>query len=186
MTSIRTQASIVRPTRSFRPAVALVLASAVLALPFGFAAGHVGVDASSVPFADLDADANLAGVGLVSDGGQLVVVFSSEGAGALGDAVVPVVDADGYPVNALGDVIVGEALVRSELIEATPGGFTFVQNSEDAVGTAASYALELADLGFEVAYEVGGHVVDFGQAGSTYRATFGIVEGGVRVYFGAI
>ena len=43
MTSIRTQASSVRPARSFRTAVALVLTAAVLALPFGFAAGPVGV-----------------------------------------------------------------------------------------------------------------------------------------------
>ena len=76
--------------------------------------------------------------------------------------------------------------MRSELIEAAPNGFTFVQDSEDAVGTAAAYAQVLADLGFEVTYEIGGHVVDFGQAGSTYRATFGIVEDGVQVYFGTL
>lgn len=187
MTNARTLTSNPRPTFALRQAFALALIFAVLALPVALAAAPVGVDASAVPFADLDAaDAYLVGVELATDGGQLVVVFSPEGQGTLGNAVVPVVDPGGYPVNALGDVVVAEALMRSELIVARPRGFTFIQDGGDVFGTAAAYAHELAGLGFDVAFDRGGRIVDFSYAGSPYRATFGFVDGGVRVYLGAL
>jgi hypothetical protein len=183
----RTTTTTNRPARTLRHAVALVLAAAVLALPLAFAAEPIGVDATAVPFADLDpSDAYLVGVDLALEDGQLVLVFSAGGEGALGDAIVPAADPDGYPVNALGDVVIDEALVRSELVVAEPGGFTFVQDGADVIDTATAYARALAELGFEVAHETGARIVDFGHGGDAYRATFGVVDGGVRVYLGAL
>lgn len=171
--------------RTLRTATALLLVAA-LALTAAFASSHLGVDASAVPFAELDADADLVGVSLAVIDGDLVVVFVPEGTGTLGEALVPFASSDDYATNAVGDVDVARALVRSELIVAQPGGFSLVLDGANDTAVADRVASQLRQLGFDVDHRAGGRIVDFAHDGTAYRATFVGVDGGVRAYFGEL
>lgn len=164
--------------------VATVLCA--IALPTAAAAGDVGIDTRSVPFADLADDADVVGVSLALVDRDLIIVFGPAGAGDLGDAIVPFPTGDGYPTNALGDVDTTEATFRSGIAVAVPGGFTFVLDAADPGAAAAAAATRLATLGFAVDHAAGDRVVDFALDGVPFRATFASVETGVRVYVGVL
>jgi hypothetical protein len=168
-------------TRTIRTLPALALLAA-LALPTALAGGSIRVDASAAPFPDAVA---AMGVDLAWDG-DLVLVLAAEGVGALGDAIVPVVDADGLPTDALGRVVADEAVARSGVVVAESGGVRLVLDGSDARHAAEAFAERLAALGFEIESPNGGRVVTAQRDGRTFRATFAVHDAGVAVYLGEL
>ena len=161
------------------PTLALL---AALALPSALASGPVQVDASAAPLADGD---DALGVDLAWDG-DLVLVLATEGTGALGDAIVPVVDADGLPTDALGRVVPSEAIERSGVVAAASGGVAFLLAGDDALAAAGRFEDRLAALGFHVDATSNGRVLTFDRDGRTFRATFGVRDAGVQVFVGEL
>ena len=163
------------PTTLRLPVLALVLA---LALPAAFAVGDVRVDATSAPFAD---DATALGVDLAWDG-DLVLVLAAEGTGALGDALVPVADAAGLPIDALGRIVSSEAIERSGVVTVASGGVAYLLDGDDVRAAAGRFEDRLGDLGFHVDASSDGRVLTFDRDGRTFRATFGVRDAGVQVF----
>lgn len=161
------------------PALSLLVA---LALPTALANAPLRVDAPAAPFAD---DVAAVGVDLAWDDG-LVLVLAAEGVGALGDAIVPIVDADGLPTDALGRVLPGEAIERSGVVVATSGGVTFLLEGDDARSAAADFSERLTALGFGVDDANDGRVLTFERDGRTFRASFAVHDDGVAVYVGTL
>lgn len=155
---------------------------AALALPTALASGSVRVDATAAPFAD---DVDAVGVDLAWDG-DLVLVLAAEGIGALGNAIVPVVDAEGLPTDALGRVIADEAIARSGVVVASPGGVHFLLDGDDARSAASDFSARLTALGFDVSATSAGRVLTAGRDGRTFRASFAVDDAGVRVYVGEL
>lgn len=162
-----------------RSLLALALCAA-LALPTALASGPLRVDASNAPFAD---EVAAMGVDLAWDGG-LVLVLAGEGVGPLGDAIVPIVDADGLPTDALGRVIADEAVARSGVVATTAGGVRFLLAGDDARSAAVDFSERLTDLGFGVDASSDGRVLTFARDGGTFRATFAVRDAGIAVFVG--
>ena len=162
-----------------RTLLALALFAA-LALPTALAGGPLRVDATAAPFAD---DVEAVGVDLAWDG-DLVLVLAAEGVGALGDAIVPIVDADGLPTDALGRVIADEAVARSGVVATAAGGVRFLLDGDDPRRAAADLSERLTDLGFGVDASNDGRVLTFARDGRTFRATFAVHDAGIAVYVG--
>ncbi len=160
-------------------AIALLVA---LALPTALAGSPLRVDASAAPFAD---DVDAVGVDFAWDG-DLVLVLAAEGIGALGDAIVPIVDADGLPTDALGRVIPDEAIARSGVVVTTAGGVRFLLDGDDARRAAAGFAERLTGLGFGVDGSSDGRVLTFARDGRVFRATFAVHDAGIAVYVGEL
>lgn len=162
--------------------VAAVLAAALVA-SVSLAAGNVRIDASSVPFSTSTAPTSV-GVDLAWQDGDLVLLLSSSGSGALPNALLT--QAGTLPTNALGRIIAEEAIVRSDGPEQVPGGVTLVHGSSsyDRLDDLVSaYAQRLQALGFQVG-ELGQRSFDFSMGGVSYRAVFSAVSDGTVVYLG--
>lgn len=170
---------------TLRPTIArLATWLAALALLPAALAAPVAIDAAGIAFSDIEAgDAASAGVDLAYDGGW-VVVFGAPGAGALGDAVVAGVH-DVLPVDALGAVVIDEALARIALVEHVGDGVTFVLDAASPAAAAATFASSFDALGGHVEADLAAHVLTVTTEHGTIRAVFGVEADGVRVYLGS-
>lgn len=170
---------------TLRPTIArLATWLAALALLPAALAAPVAIDAAGIAFSDIEAgDAASAGVDLAYDGGW-VVVFGAPGAGALGDAVVAGVH-DVLPVDALGAVVIDEALARIALVEHVGDGVAFVLDAASPAAAAASFAAAFEALGGDVTADTTGHVLTVVTASGVVRAVFGADVDGIRVYLGS-
>jgi hypothetical protein len=151
---------------------------AALALPTAFANGPVHVDAGAAPF---DEGTSTLGIDLAWNG-DLVIVLATKGIGALGNAVVPVVDVDGLPTDALGRVRTDEAITRSGVVVATPAGASFVLDGGDVRAAATGFAERLQVLGFDADVAIDGRHVTFERDGRAFRAAFALGYAGVAVH----
>ncbi len=164
-----------------RPMTALALTIA-LATPAALAANHLSVSATSAPFAEAP---DLVGLDLAWDAG-LVIVLGDEGTGGLGDAMVPNASVEPLPTDALGSVIVDEALGRTGVLAERAGGVQFVVDATSPGALADAFAARLEALGFGVAATPSGRVLTFERDGASYRATFATQATGVQVYIGPL
>lgn len=155
---------------------------AALALPTALANGPVRVDAAAAPF---DEGTDALGIDLAWNG-DLVIVLAAEDDGALGNAVVPVVDVDGLPTDALGRVLADEAIVRSGVVVATPAGASFVLDAGDVRTAATAFATRLEALGFHADVAIDGRHVTFEREGRSFRAAFATAYAGVAVHVGEL
>jgi hypothetical protein len=167
-----------------RARVLLILAGLVLALGPALAADPVRVDASAMAFDDDDDPIEEAGVDFALDGG-LVLVLSDEDTGYLGNAVVPPYPVALLPEDALDRVLADEALRRMELVTWVPGGITIVFDDISRERLIETTMARLAEIGCDVdAREPGKHEFTFRHGDQEYRAVFGTVAEGARMFLG--
>lgn len=158
--------------------------AALALLPVGLAAAPVTVDASGVAFADVESGVvATAGIELAHDGGW-VVAFGAAGEGALGDAIVTGTLGT-LPTDALGSILLDEALARVSLVEHVGDGVTFVVDGTSVSAVADAFAAAFQALGGEVRADLAAHVLTVSTSDGTLRAVFGSAPGGVRVYLGS-
>lgn len=144
----------------------------------------IRIDARTMAFDDDDDPIELAGVDFAIDGG-VVLVLTDEDRGRLGNAVVP-----GYPVallpeDALGRILVDEALHRMELVTWVPGGVTLVFDDVSRNRLLEMTMARLTEIGCCIeTREAGTHAFTFSYGDQRYRAVFGTTTDGARMYVG--
>jgi hypothetical protein len=166
-----------------------IAAGVLLFASIALAANPIRIDCSAMPFDDGTDDAGVlkpideVGVDLAYDGG-LIVVFTPEGDGALGNVLVPGYDAEAVPKDAMGRVLVQEFLCRSCIIRAVPDGMTFVLDDVVRPEAQATTLERLEAIGCTIGDAFATHAFAFACGGETLRAVFSHVETGTQVYLG--
>lgn len=196
------------PHRTRRRTIVLLLAGLVLALGPALASDDPGlinltnsnqdvpavlqvhrfapirIDARALAFDDDDDPIEFAGVDFTIDGG-VVLVLTDEDTGYLGNAVVPAYPVAGLAEDALGRVLVDEALHRMELVTWVPGGITLVFDDVNRDRLLEVVMARLTEIGCCIeTREVGAHAFTFSYGDQHYRAVFGTVTDGARMYVG--
>jgi hypothetical protein len=144
----------------------------------------IRIDARAMAFDDDDDPIELAGVDFAIDGG-VVLVLSDEDTGFLGNAVVPAYPVALLPEDALGRVLADEALHRMELVTWVPGGVTIVFDDVNRDRLLEVVMARLAEIGCCIdTRDVGTHAFTFSYGDQHYRAVFGTVADGARMYVG--
>lgn len=164
------------------------LALTLLALfASAFAAGHVGIDASSMPYRDAkDKTKAIKEVGIdLSCAGDLRLVFAAKGNGNLGNAIVPGYAVGLVPKNALGTVDLDGMVSWNGTVRHVPDGMTLIVKDVDRKQLLERTAAQLAATGCTVVEQrTGSNVLLFANGGTTYRATFSTVTDGAQMYLG--
>ena len=117
--------------------------------------------------------------------GGLRVVVTNEADSQVGEVHVPAFAEEALVRNAFDDVDRHAAIHDIGVVEAYPGGITFVLEEEHNQKAMATLMTHLRSIGAQVhAYEASGWAFGFTADGVTYRAVFNADPNGTLVYLG--
>ncbi|MDF1523457.1 MAG: hypothetical protein P1P87_11690 [Trueperaceae bacterium] len=156
---------------------------AVGVLSAAFALNPIGIDCGTMPFDD-DGDAvEKVGVDVALDGG-LVLVFTEEDDGPLGNVVVPSYDPDDLPEDALERVVARRCLCRTCIAKRETNGLTFVIDDATRAVVETATLARLEAIGCTIGDAFADHGYAITCDGEALRVTFGTRATGTQVYLG--
>ena len=156
---------------------------AVGVLSAAFALNPIGIDCGTMPFDD-DGDAvEKVGVDLALDGG-LVLVFTEEDEGTLGNVAVPSYDPDDLPEDAMERVVARRFLCRTCIAKREVNGLTFVLDDVNRAEAETTTLARLEAIGCTVGEAFADHGYGLTCNGEALRVVFSARDTGTQVYLG--